>query len=359
MKGNKQLRRKSKVISVGNVCIGGNNPIVVQSMTNTDTRDISSTVKQINNLSDSGCELVRVAVINQEAALAIREIKAKISIPLIADIHFDYRLALQSIESGADGLRLNPGNIGSIDAIKRVVFQARERSIPIRIGVNSGSLEKDILKKYGTPTADALVESALRHVRILENLDYDLIKISVKSSDVKLMVEGYRLLAKEVEYPLHLGVTEAGTVLRGTVKSAVGLGILLSEGIGDTIRVSLTGPPETEVFIGYEILSALGLRKRGLELISCPTCGRCQVNLIAMAEEVERRLAWVDKPIKVAVMGCPVNGPGEAKHCDVGIAGGNKKGLVFRKGKIIANAPQEKLVDLLEEEIKRMLGEGD
>ncbi|WP_028307328.1 flavodoxin-dependent (E)-4-hydroxy-3-methylbut-2-enyl-diphosphate synthase [Desulfitibacter alkalitolerans] len=353
------MRRKSKVISVGNVCIGGNNPIVVQSMTNTDTRDISSTVKQINNLSDSGCELVRVAVINQEAALAIREIKAKISIPLIADIHFDYRLALQSIESGADGLRLNPGNIGSIDAIKRVVFQARERSIPIRIGVNSGSLEKDILKKYGTPTADALVESALRHVRILENLDYDLIKISVKSSDVKLMVEGYRLLAKEVEYPLHLGVTEAGTVLRGTVKSAVGLGILLSEGIGDTIRVSLTGPPETEVFIGYEILSALGLRKRGLELISCPTCGRCQVNLIAMAEEVERRLAWVDKPIKVAVMGCPVNGPGEAKHCDVGIAGGNKKGLVFRKGKIIANAPQEKLVDLLEEEIKRMLGEGD
>lgn len=341
------------------MCIGGNNPIVVQSMTNTDTRDISSTVKQINNLSDSGCELVRVAVINQEAALAIREIKAKISIPLIADIHFDYRLALQSIESGADGLRLNPGNIGSIDAIKRVVFQARERSIPIRIGVNSGSLEKDILKKYGTPTADALVESALRHVRILENLDYDLIKISVKSSDVKLMVEGYRLLAKEVEYPLHLGVTEAGTVLRGTVKSAVGLGILLSEGIGDTIRVSLTGPPETEVFIGYEILSALGLRKRGLELISCPTCGRCQVNLIAMAEEVERRLAWVDKPIKVAVMGCPVNGPGEAKHCDVGIAGGNKKGLVFRKGKIIANAPQEKLVDLLEEEIKRMLGEGD
>jgi (E)-4-hydroxy-3-methylbut-2-enyl-diphosphate synthase len=300
-----------------------------------------------------------VAVINHEAALAIKEIKPRITIPLIADIHFDYRLALQSMESGADGLRLNPGNIGSVDAIKKVVSQARKRSIPIRVGVNSGSLEKDILEKYGKPTAAALVESALRHVRILENLDYDLIKISVKSSDVKLMVEGYRLLASEVDYPLHLGVTEAGTVLRGTVKSAVGLGILLSEGIGDTIRVSLTGPPETEVFVGYEILSALGLRKRGLELISCPTCGRCQINLIDMAEEVERRLAWVDKPIKVAVMGCPVNGPGEAKHCDVGIAGGNEKGLIFRKGKIIANAPQEKLVDLLEEEIIRMLGEGD
>lgn len=353
------MRRKSKVIKVGNVSIGGNNPIIVQSMTNTDTRDISSTIKQINSLSVSGCEVVRVAVINHEAALAIKEIKPRITIPLIADIHFDYRLALQSMESGADGLRLNPGNIGSIDAIKKVVSQARKRSIPIRIGVNSGSLEKDILEKYGKPTAAALVESALRHVRILENLDYDLIKISVKSSDVKLMVEGYRLLANEVDYPLHLGVTEAGTVLRGTVKSAVGLGILLSEGIGDTIRVSLTGPPETEVFVGYEILSALGLRKRGLELISCPTCGRCQINLIDMAEEVERRLAWVDKPIKVAVMGCSVNGPGEAKHCDVGIAGGNEKGLIFRKGKIIANAPQEKLVDLLEEEIIRMLGEGD
>ena len=353
------MRRKSKVIKVGNVSIGGNNPIVVQSMTNTDTRDISSTIKQINSLSVSGCEVVRVAVINHEAALAIKEIKPRITIPLIADIHFDHRLALQSMESGADGLRLNPGNIGSVDAIKKVVSQARKRSIPIRIGVNSGSLEKDILEKYGKPTAAALVESALRHVRILENLDYDLIKISVKSSDVKLMVEGYRLLASEVDYPLHLGVTEAGTVLRGTVKSAVGLGILLSEGIGDTIRVSLTGPPETEVFVGYEILSALGLRKRGLELISCPTCGRCKINLIDMAEEVERRLAWVDKPIKVAVMGCPVNGPGEAKHCDVGIAGGNEKGLIFRKGKIIANAPQEKLVDLLEEEIIRMLGEGD
>ena len=353
------MRRKSKVINVGNVPIGGSNPVVVQSMTNTDTRDISSTVKQINSLTDSGCEVIRLAVIDNEAALAIKEIKAKITIPLVADIHFDYRLALQSIASGADGLRLNPGNIGNIDAIKKVVAGAKERSMPIRVGVNSGSLEKDILEKYGKPTAAALVESALRHVRILENLNHDIIKISIKSSDVKLMVEGYRILAKEVEYPLHLGVTEAGTVLRGTVKSAVGLGILLSEGIGDTIRVSLTGPPETEVFVGYEILSALGLRKRGMELISCPTCGRCQIDLIAMAEEVERRLAWVDKPIKVAVMGCPVNGPGEAKHCDVGIAGGNEKGLVFRKGEIVANAPQEKLVDILEEEIKKMLREED
>ena len=353
------MRRKTKVINVGNVPVGGDNPIVVQSMTSTDTRDINATVEQIKSLSDAGCEIVRVAVIDNEAALAIKEIKAKIAIPLVADIHFDYRLALQSIESGADGLRLNPGNIGSVDNIKKVVDRAKERSLPIRVGVNSGSLEKDILEKYGKPTAEALVESALKHVRILENLDHDIIKISIKSSDVKLMVEGYRLLAKEVEYPLHLGVTEAGTVLRGTVKSSVGLGILLSEGIGDTIRVSLTGPPETEVFVGYEILSALGLRKRGMELISCPTCGRCQVDLITMAEEVERRLAWVDKPIKVAVMGCPVNGPGEAKHCDVGIAGGNEKGLVFRKGEIVANAPQEKLVDILEEEIIRMLGKGD
>jgi len=353
------LRRKSKVINVGNVPVGGDNPVVVQSMTSTDTRDINTTVEQIKSLGDAGCEIVRVAVIDNEAALAIKEIKAKIDIPLVADIHFDYRLALQSIESGADGLRLNPGNIGSVDNIKKVVDRAKERSLPIRVGVNSGSLEKDILEKYGKPTAEALVESALKHVRILENLDHDIIKISIKSSDVKLMVDGYRLLAEEVEYPLHLGVTEAGTVLRGTVKSSVGLGILLSEGIGDTIRVSLTGPPETEVFVGYEILSALGLRKRGMELISCPTCGRCQVDLITMAEEVERRLAWVDKPIKVAVMGCPVNGPGEAKHCDVGIAGGNEKGLVFRKGEIVANVPQEKLVDILEEEIIRMLGKGD
>ena len=353
------MRRKSKVINVGNVPVGGDNPVVVQSMTSTDTRDINTTVEQIKSLGDAGCEIVRVAVIDNEAALAIKEIKAKIDIPLVADIHFDYRLALQSIESGADGLRLNPGNIGSVDNIKKVVDRAKERSLPIRVGVNSGSLEKDILEKYGKPTAEALVESALKHVRILENLDHDIIKISIKSSDVKLMVDGYRLLAEEVEYPLHLGVTEAGTVLRGTVKSSVGLGILLSEGIGDTIRVSLTGPPETEVFVGYEILSALGLRKRGMELISCPTCGRCQVDLITMAEEVERRLAWVDKPIKVAVMGCPVNGPGEAKHCDVGIAGGNEKGLVFRKGEIVANVPQEKLVDILEEEIIRMLGKGD
>jgi len=353
------LRRKSKVINVGSVPIGGNNPVVVQSMTSTDTRDINATIEQIKSLSDAGCEVVRVAIIDNEAALAIKEIKAKIRIPLVADIHFDYRLALQSIASGADGLRLNPGNIGSIDNIKKVVAGVKERGIPIRVGVNSGSLEKDILEKYGKPTAAALVESALKHVKILEDLDHDIIKISIKSSDVKLMIEGYRLLAQEVEYPLHLGVTEAGTVLRGTVKSAVGLGILLSEGIGDTIRVSLTGPPETEVFVGYEILSALGLRKRGMELISCPTCGRCQIDLIAMAEEVERRLAWIDKPIKVAVMGCPVNGPGEAKHCDVGIAGGKEKGLVFRKGEIVANASQEKLVDILEEEIIRMLRKGD
>ncbi len=353
------MRRKTKVVNIGKVPIGGDNPIVVQSMTNTDTRDVTATIRQIHSLADAGCEVVRVAVINAEAANALKEIKINISTPLIADIHFDYRLALQSLDAGIDGLRLNPGNIGNYDAIKKVVFKAKDRSIPIRIGVNSGSLEKDLLEKYGKPTASALVDSALRHVAILEGLDYDLIKISIKSSDVRLMVEGYRLLAQKVNYPLHLGVTEAGTVLRGTIKSAVGLGILLSEGIGDTVRVSLTGPPETEVFVGYQILNSLGLRNKGLELISCPTCGRCQVNLIKMAEEVERRLAWVDKPLKVAVMGCPVNGPGEAKHCHVGIAGGNKNGLIFKGGKIIANVPQDELVDLLEEEIIRMLREGD
>ena len=347
------------MINIGNVPVGGDNPIVVQSMTNTDTRDIKATIQQIHSLEDAGCELVRVAVINAEAADALKEIKSRIKIPLIADIHFDFRLALQSIDIGIDGLRLNPGNIGSHESIKKVVFKAKEKSIPIRIGVNSGSLEKDILAKYGKPTPPALVESALRHVTILEDLDYDLIKISIKSSDVRLMVQGYQLLAQKVNYPLHLGVTEAGTILRGTVKSAVGLGILLNEGIGDTVRVSLTGPPETEVFVGYQILNSLGLRTKGLELISCPTCGRCQIDLINMAEEVEKRLAWVDKPIKVAVMGCPVNGPGEAKHCDVGIAGGNKNGLIFRNGKIIANAPQDELVNLLEEEIIRMLREGD
>ncbi len=349
------LRRHSKVINIGNVSIGGDNPIVVQSMTNTDTRDIKSTVQQINSLARAGCEIVRLAVLNMEAAHAIKEIKKQVSIPIVADIHFDYKLALEAMSNGVDGLRLNPGNIGHYESIKKVVQMAKVLDIPIRIGVNSGSLERDLLEKYGKPTPDALVESALRHVTILDDLNFNKIKISIKSSNVKLMVEGYRLLAKKVDYPLHLGVTEAGTVLRGTIKSSIGLGILLSEGIGDTIRVSLTGPPETEVFVGYQILNSLGLRKKGVEIISCPTCGRCQIDLINMAEEVEKKLEWVDEPLKIAVMGCPVNGPGEAKHCDLGIAGGNKKGLVFKKGKIIANVSQEELVDVLIKEVKRML----
>lgn len=347
--------RKTRVIKVGDIPIGGNNPVVVQSMTNTDTRNISETIKQINSLSKMGCEIVRLAVVDMEAAQAIKKITKEVKIPLIADIHFDYRLALEAMDNGINGLRLNPGNIGGIGNIKRIVEKAKIFNIPIRIGVNSGSLEKDLLEKYGQPTPAALVESALRHVSILDDLNFNLIKVSIKSSDVKLMIEGYRLLSKQIDYPLHLGVTEAGTLLRGAVKSSIGIGLLLAEGIGDTIRVSLTGPPETEVFVAYQILNSLGLRKKGIELISCPTCGRCQINLIKMAEEVEKRLSWVEKPLKVAVMGCPVNGPGEAKQCDIGIAGGNKRGLVFKSGKIIANAAQEDLVDILEKEIKKML----
>jgi len=353
------LRRKSKVIRVGNVLIGGHHPIVVQSMTNTDTRDVSATTAQIQCLEKAGCEIVRCAVVDAEAARALKTIKETISIPIIADIHFDHRLALEAMRSGVDGLRINPGNIGGYESIKKIVKEAKSREIPIRIGVNSGSLERHLLEKYKEANAEALVESALQNVSILESLDYDLIKISIKSSKVLTMLTAYRMLAERTEYPLHLGVTEAGTVLRGTIKSAVGLGILLEEGIGDTIRISLTGPPETEVFVAYQILSALGLRQRGLELISCPTCGRCQIDLITLAEEIERRLAWVDKPLKVAVMGCPVNGPGEARHCDIGIAGGREMGLIFKKGEIIKKAPQRELVDILLREIEIMIRRGD
>ena len=355
----KLSRRFSKTIYIGNVPIGGDNPIIVQSMTNTDTCDIVSTNTQINSLAEKGCEIVRVAVVSLQAAQAIKDIKRHTAMPIIADIHYDYRLALEALNSGVDGLRLNPGNIGNYERIKKIVGEAKAREVPIRIGVNAGSLKKELLLKHGQPTAEALVESALENIELLENLNFNLIKISLKSSSVPMMITAYRILAKKVDYPFHLGVTEAGTVLRGTVKSAIGLGILLSEGIGDTIRVSLTGPPETEVFVGYQILSALGLRHKGIELISCPTCGRCQIQLIKMAEEIEERLAWVNVPLKVAVMGCPVNGPGEAKHCDIGIAGGNKEGVLFKKGKIILKAPQDKLVNILIEETKKMLKEGD
>ncbi|WP_423055325.1 flavodoxin-dependent (E)-4-hydroxy-3-methylbut-2-enyl-diphosphate synthase [Zhaonella formicivorans] len=348
-------RRISNTIHVGKVAIGGKAPISVQSMTNTDTRDVAATVQQIHRLEKAGCEIVRVAVVDSEAAAALKKIRERINIPLIADIHFDYRLALQAIESGVDGLRLNPGNIGSKEKVKLITTLAKERSVPIRIGVNAGSLDKRLLAKYGRLVPEALVESALEHITILEELQFNAIKVSLKASDIPLMVEAYRLLADKVPYPLHLGVTEAGTLKSGTVKSAVGIGILLAEGIGDTIRVSLTGDPVEEVAVGYEILKTLGLRKKGVELISCPTCGRCGIDLISIANEVEEKLAHIDKPLKIAVMGCVVNGPGEAREADVGIAGGKGVGILFKKGEMIAKVPQEQLVQALLAEVEKML----
>ena len=336
-------RKHTRVIEVGNIKIGGNNPIVIQSMTNTLTEDIDATVKQIKQLEDVGCEIIRVAVPTLEAAAAIKAIKKQISIPIIADIHFDHKLALASIESGVDGLRLNPGNIGSLNNVVAVVEAAKERMIPIRIGVNSGSISKAILRKYGV-SAEGLVESALEHVAILEKANYNEMKISVKASSVNLTLAAYRLLSSKVDYPLHIGVTEAGTEFRGTIKSSVGIGTLLAEGIGDTIRVSLTSDSIKEVIVGYEILRSLDLRK-GLELISCPTCGRTRINLIKIAREVEEKLVpYRDLDITVAVMGCVVNGPGEAREADFGIAGGIGEGLLFSKGEIIKKVPEDQLI---------------
>lgn len=326
---------------------------MVQSMTNTDTRDVQATVEQIRRLESCGCEVVRVAVPDMEAAKAIGEIRRRISIPLVADIHFDHRLALEALRQGADGLRINPGNIGGSRKVKEVVEAAAERMVPIRIGVNSGSLEKDILASHGGVTPQAMVESALRHVRILEAMDYREIKVSLKATDVPRTCEAYRLISEQVDYPLHLGITEAGTVFSGTIKSSVGLGILLHEGIGDTIRVSLTGDPVEEVRVAWGILRALDLRRRGVELVSCPTCGRTQVDLIPVAEEVERRLAHVEVPLQVAVMGCAVNGPGEAREADVGICGGKKHWLLFRKGKVIRKLDSRQAVRVLLEEVER------
>ncbi len=349
------VRRKSKEIRVGQVFIGGEHPVSVQSMTNTDTRDIDSTVQQILDLEQVGCEIVRLAVVDEEAAQAIKSIKQRVHIPIIADIHFDHRLALLAMNSGVDGLRINPGNIGSKEKVQQVTAMARDLNIPIRIGVNAGSLEKKLLDQYHGITPEAMVESALGHVDILEQSNFRLIKISLKASNVPLMVEAYRSLAKQVPYPLHLGVTEAGTLIVSSVKSSIGLGILLGEGIGDTIRVSITGDPKMEVKIGFEILKALGLREKGVELISCPTCGRCQIDLLKLAVEVEDRLEGIEKPLRVAIMGCAVNGPGEAKQADVGIAGGKGFGLVFKKGEIIAKVPQTELVDSLFKEINKMI----
>ena len=351
------MRKNTKVINVGSVKIGGNNPIVVQSMTNTKTYDINSTVKQITALAEAGCDIVRVAVPKMEDAEALVAIKKQISLPLIADIHFDYRLALKALEAGVDGLRLNPGNIGKKEYVKAVVTAAKERNVPIRIGVNAGSLDQKILLKYGGITAEGMVESALEHIRILEENNFDNIKISLKAHDVPLTIAAYKLMADTVNYPLHLGITEAGTIKSGIIKSAVGIGALLAQGIGDTFRISLTGDPVEEVKVANEILKALDLREYGPVMISCPTCGRCNIDLAKIANEVEILLANIKKPIKVAVMGCVVNGPGEAKSADVGIAGGKGQGLVFRYGEIVRTVSEEQLVAELFKEINKIVNE--
>ena len=348
------MRKKTREVIIGDRKIGGGSPILVQSMCNTDTRDAAATVAQILRLEEAGCELIRVAVPDQEAAQACAQIKKGIHIPLVADIHFDYRLALAALEAGVDKLRLNPGNIGAGERVRQVAAEAAARNVPIRVGVNAGSLEKDLLAKYGGPTPEGLVESALRHVELLEQCGFQQIVISLKASDVPFTIAAYEQLSALVDYPLHVGITEAGTVWAGTVKSAVGIGALLSQGIGDTIRVSLTGDPAEEVRAGREILKSMDLRAFGPTLISCPTCGRTQIDLIGIAQEVEKRLAGCRKEIKVAVMGCVVNGPGEAREADIGIAGGRGVGLLFRKGQVIRQVPEAELVDALWEEIERL-----
>jgi (E)-4-hydroxy-3-methylbut-2-enyl-diphosphate synthase len=351
-------RRKTRQIQLGKVKIGGGAPITVQSMTKTDTRDADATVDQIWALEAAGCDIVRVAVPVREAAEQLGRIKGQIRIPLIADIHFNYKLALIALEQGVDGLRLNPGNIGARRCIEEVVKLASQRNIPIRIGVNAGSLEKDLLQKYGGPTAQGMVESGLRHIRILEELNYPEIKISLKASDPLMMIEAYRMLAGQVDYPFHLGVTEAGTPTAGTIKSAVGLGTLLAEGIGDTIRVSLAADPVEEVRVGAEILKSLGLKKEGLTFVACPSCGRADVDLVGLAKAVEERMIpYRNLNIHVAVMGCEVNGPGEARAADLGVAGGKGIGLIFKKGDVIRKVPETQIVDALMEEVKKLAAE--
>lgn len=347
-------RIKTKKIKIGSIFVGGDYPVTVQSMTNTDTRDAEKTIEQIKKLEEAGCNIIRCAVPDMEACNALKKIVKSAKIPLVADIHFDYRLAIESIKNGVSALRINPGNIGDIKRVRKVVECARDKKIPIRVGVNSGSLKKDILGKYGRVCPEALVESAMEHINILEDLNFEDIVISIKSSNVIQMIESYRLISSKVSYPLHLGVTEAGTVKKGTIKSSVGIGTLLSEGIGDTIRVSLTADPIQEVITGKEILRATGHLNEGVEFISCPTCGRTQINLIKIAEEVEKRLSGFNKNIKVAVMGCVVNGPGEAREADIGIAGGDGVGLIFKKGEIVKKVKEDKLVDELIEIINQM-----
>lgn len=351
-------RRKTREIQLGKLKIGGNAPITVQSMTKTDTRDVRATVQQIWDLEAAGCEIARCAVPVREAAEKLGEIKKKIRIPLVADIHFNYKLALLAIEQGVDGLRLNPGNIGARKYVEEVVKAASERKIPIRIGVNAGSLEKDLLQKYAGPTAEGMVESGLRHIHILEDVGYNEIKISLKASDPVMMIEAYRMLADKVDYPFHLGVTEAGTPGIGTIKSAVGLGTLLAEGIGDTIRVSLAADPVEEVRVGIEILKALKLRKEGLTFVACPSCGRADVDLVALAKSVEERMRpYNNLNIHVAVMGCEVNGPGEARAADLGVAGGKGIGLIFKRGEIIRKVPEAEIVNALMEEVELLAAE--
>ena len=346
-------RRKSIGFNIGNVAVGAGAPVSVQSMCNTDTRDVKATLRQIDELTEAGCELIRLAVLDMDAAEALREIVKKSPIPVISDIHFDYRLAIQSINSGVSALRLNPGNIGKRENVEAVVKLAKQQKIPIRIGVNAGSLEKSLVQNEELSLAEKLVESALGHIKILEDLDFGLIKVSLKSSDVLTTIDAYKLIADKIPYPLHLGVTEAGTLKAGLVKSSVGIGALLAAGIGDTIRVSLTENPVEEVYAGFEILKSLGLRQKGVNFISCPTCGRTQIDLIALAKKVEERFKNLDKPLTIAVMGCAVNGPGEARGADFGIAGGVGEGLVFKKGEIIAKVPENMLLDKLEEVIQK------
>lgn len=350
-----QLKKQTRRIHVGDIPIGGGAPIAVQSMTNTDTRDVSSTVNQIEQLFEAGCEIVRLAIPDREAVEAFGEIKLRVHPPLIADIHFDHRLALAALKAGADGLRINPGNIGGRKAVESVVKEASARKIPIRIGVNAGSLPKKILQKHGHPTPEAMVESALESIGLFEDLGFEQIKISIKSSNVLNTISAYELLSRKVDYPLHLGVTEAGTLISGTVKNALGIGILLFKGIGDTLRVSLSCDPVEEVKVAYEILRALNLRHRGPEIISCPTCGRCEIDLFDLVGKVEGALSGIKSCPKVAIMGCIVNGPGEAMEADIGIAGGRGQGILFKKGRLIKKLREGELASVLIEEVKKLV----
>jgi (E)-4-hydroxy-3-methylbut-2-enyl-diphosphate synthase len=349
-------RRKTKSLDLGGVRIGGDAPVVVQSMTSCDTRDVRATVAQIHALEEAGCEIVRVAVPDEAAAAAIHEIRSRIHIPLIADIHFHHALALLAMDRGADGIRINPGNI-SADGIRRIVGMAKANRKVIRIGINAGSLEKEIAVRHGGPTSEALVESALKNIRLLEEMDFDLIKLSLKSSDVKTTIDAYRSVSAKTDYPLHLGVTEAGTLIQSAIKSAIGIGTLLYEGIGDTIRVSVTGSPVPEIGLAYGILRALNIRREGPDIVSCPTCGRCEIDLAGLADRVERELRGMKTPMKIALMGCVVNGPGEAAEADIGIAGGKGAGMLFKKGKVVRKIREEEFVPVLLEEIRKMEAE--